>query len=309
MALSCDLSPLAYQALYEAIAAQSDLRSAAVARIKQTGGDQETLHALSSAYNSLWELQLKQAAGNPTKLWPMDERHARLATWLLAFLRRRLKRPSEEFSAHLRKIVADEMHARFGLVTPSDAFQPTVIAWTLGQVRGRLDVSLPAIPATAISDPDVALAYTGLIVHLLDLQGVDQPWPEVAGSASLWRSAGIIDGLKTQPGYQLAPAIKEAMQQARDVIPPLVASVLSAHWTEFQVMRNGLTHVWGTSKQYTFRELATRVGQWRDIELSIRGITYFVFSEVSLSVLEDPEFDANQLLDDIFRELSSYMDG
>src|SRR5262249_43889126 len=153
------------------------------------------------------------------------------------------------------------------------------------------------------------LAYTGLIVHLLDLQGVNQPWPEVAGSASLWRSSGIIDSLKTQPGYRLKPAINEAMQQARDVIPPLVASVLSTHWTEFQIMRNGLTHVWGTSKEYTFRELATRVSQWRDIELSIRGITYFVFSEVSLSVLEDADFGADQLLDEIFRELSSYMDG
>jgi hypothetical protein len=199
------------------------------------------------------------------------------------------------------------MQARFSSLTPTDAFQPTVLAWTLGQVRGRLDASLPAIPAIAVPDPDVALAYTGLIVHLLDLQSIRQPWPEVASSATLWRSAGIIDGLKAQRGYRLWPAIEEAMQQATDIIPPLVASLLSAHWEEFQKFRNGLTHIWKRSDEYAFRNLAARVGEWRDIELSIRGITYFVFSEVSLSVLEDADFGADRLLDEVFQELSNYM--
>jgi hypothetical protein len=308
MELSCQLSPLAYHALYDTIVKQTDLRSVAVARVKQVGGSQDTLQSISRGYRALWEFQLDQTGGNPSELWPVDTSHARLATWVLAFLRHQLKRPSEDVSAWTRNTIAEEMQVRFGSLPSSDMFQPTVIAWTLGQVCGRLDVSLPAIPAIAVPDPDVALAYTGLIVHLLNLQGVVEPWPEVASSATLWRSAGIIDGLKAQPSFRIWPAIEEAMEQARDVIPPLIANLLSSHWTEFIKFRNGLTHVWKGSNEYAFHNLATRMGQWRDIELSIRAITYFVFSEISLGVLEDTDFAADRLLDGILRELSSYSD-
>lgn len=306
MELTCELSPLAYQALYQTLARQTDLRSAALARIEQAGGTRDTLPYLSRGYQALWEFEVDQAAGDPAQLWAMDQNHARLATWVLASLRHRLKRPSEEFSAQVRNLIADETQERFSSMTPMEMFQPTVLAWTLGQVRGRLDVSLPAIPAIAVPDPDVALAYTGLIVHLLDLQDVRQPWPEVASSASVWRSAGIIDGLNTQKSRLLRPAIEEAMRQATDVIPPAVASRLWDHWTDFQKIRNGLTHVWKISNEYTFRDLVARVGEWGDILPSIRGITYFVFSEVSYSVFEDSDFGADRLLDDVLQQLSSY---
>lgn len=307
MELTCELSPLAYQALYQTLSHQTDLRSAAIARIEQAGGTRDTLQDLSRGYQALWKFEVDQAAGDPAQLWAMNQKHAWLATWVLASLRHRLKRPSEEFSAQVRRIIADEIKALFGSATPPETFQATVLAWTLGQVRGRLDVSLPVIPAIAVSDPDVALAYTGLIIHLLDLQGVGQPWPEVASSATVWRSAGIIDGLNTQKSKLLMPAIKEAMQQATDVIPPAVASLLWDHWTEFHKIRNGLTHVWKISNEYSFRDLVARVGEWGDVELSIRGITYFVFSEVSYSVFEDADFGADRLLNEVFQELSSYM--
>jgi hypothetical protein len=307
MELTCELSPLAYQALYQTLAHQTDFRSAAVGRIEEAGGTRDTLQDLSHGYQALWKFEVDQAAGDPAQLWAVDQKHARLATWVLASLRHRLKRPSEDFSGLVRDIIADEMQKRFGSMTPPEAFQATVLAWTLGQVRGRLDVSLPAIPAIALQDPDVALAYTGLIVHLLDLQGIRQPWPEVASSATVWRSAGIIDGLKTQKSNLLWPAIEEAMHQATDVIPPLVASRLKAHWIEFQKIRNGLTHIWKRSDEYAFRNLVAHVGEWRDIELSIRGITYFVFSEVSHSIFEDADFGADRLLEEVFQELSSYL--
>jgi hypothetical protein len=307
MELTCELSPLAYQALYQTLAHQTDFRAAAVGRIEEAGGTRDTLQDLSHGYQALWKFEVDQAAGDPVQLWAMDQRHARLATWVLASLRHRLKRPSEDFSAQVRHIVADEMQKLFSATTPPETFQPTVLAWTLGQVRGRLDVSLPAIPAIALPDPDVALAYTGLILHLLGLQAVSQPWPEVASSATVWRSAGIIDGLKTQKSNFLWPAIEEAMQQAGDVIPPLIASRLSAHWTEFQKVRNGLTHIWKRSDEYAFRNLVAHIGEWGDIELSIRGITYFVFSEVSHSIFEDTDFGADRLLNEVFQELDSYL--
>jgi len=306
MELTCELSPLVYQALYRTIANQTDVRSAAVARVEQAGGARDTLQDLSHGYQALWQFEVDQALGDPSQLWAMDESHARLATWVLAFLRHRLKRPSEEFSAQVRSIVANEMQKRFRSMTRLEMLQPTVLAWTLGQVRGRLDASLPAIPAIAVPDPDVALAYTGLVVHLLDLQGVGRPWPEVASSATVWRSAGIIDGLNTQKSRLLRPAIEEAMRQATDVIPPAVASRLWDHWADFQKIRNGLTHVWKISNEYSFRDLVARVGEWGDIVLFVRGITYFVFSEVSNSIFEDADFGADRLLDDVLQELSSY---
>jgi hypothetical protein len=306
MELICELSPLAYKALYQTLAHQTDFRSAAVARIEEAGGTRDTLEDLSHGYQALWEFEVRQAAGDPAQLWAMDQKHARLATWILASLRHRLKSPSEVFSAQVRRAISDEMEKRFSFMPLPEAFQLTVLAWTLGQVRGRLDVSLPAIPAISVPDPDVSLAYTGLIVHLLDLQGVSQPWPEVASSAALWRSAGIIDGLKAQKSYKLWPAIEEAMRQASDVIPPLIGRQLAAHWAEFQKARNGLTHIWKTSDEYAFRDLVAHIGEWNDIELSIRGITYFVFSEVSHSIFEDTDFGAGGLLEEIFQELASY---
>ena len=301
MELTCDLAPLSYVALYQALTSETSWRKAADERLEEFGGI-DLLRELQTGYQALWDLQIKQSNGDVGQLWTVDTRHAMLATWVLAGLRR-LRRPSEELSARTRSIVDEEVLKCFGHVRYPDLIRPIVLAWTLGQVRGRLDARVPAVPAIAPFDPDVALAYSGLVAHLLDLQEVRQPWPEVAGSANLWRTAGIIDGIKTHPGANLMAAIKEAMKQLSDVTTEAFRHELEEQWADFKDARNALTHISGNRVGYRFREVIERSVRWDEFQLSVRGITYFLFSDISFRLTEEkhligPERLLNEVLDE-----------
>ncbi len=309
MALTCQLSPLVYAQIYAYLQTDSYSRAALAERVERVGYDEGILSELESGYRALWQFQIGQAGGNQAELWGLDDRHARLATWLLAGLRRQGE-PSQELSAIIRREVGEQFQASFSNVPLPDVVQPIVIAWTLGQVYGGLDVALPAVPATDPPDPDVALAYAGLVSHLCGLGSLAQPWPEVTSSATIWRAAGIIDGLKPQPVPNLRQAISEAMTQAKDVIPAHVARELTLYWDEFRLVRNGLTHVVPSDEGYAFRDVADRASTWEGIQLCINGITYMVFNEVSLSVLEaGTGFPAAQLIDEISNELDGWVAG
>lgn len=305
MELTCDLAPLSYIALYEALASEASWRTAADERLEEFGGI-EILRELQAGYQALWDLQIKQSTGDVEQLWSVDTRHAMFATWVLAGLRR-LRRPSEELSARARSMVDKGVLKCFGHVKYPDLLRPVVLAWTLGQVRGRLDARVPAVPAIAPFDPDVALAYSGLVAHLLDLQEVRQPWPEVAGSANLWRTAGIIDGIKTHPKFNLMAAIKEAMKQLDDVTTEAFRHELEEQWGDFKDARNALTHISGNKVGYGFREVIQRSVRWDEFQLSVRGITYFLFSDISFRLTEEKQLiDPERLLSEVLDETNGW---
>jgi hypothetical protein len=303
--LTCDLAPLGYVALCEALTSQDSWRKATNERLEEYGGI-EVLRELQAGYQALWDLQLKQSAGDVTQLWPVGVNHATLATWILAGLRR-LRRPSEELSAHMRSIVDREVLKCFGDIRYPDMLRPIVLAWTLGQVRGRLDARIPAVPAIAPFDPDVALAYSGLVTHLLNLQEVGQPWPEVAGSANIWRTAGIIDGIKTHPKANLMAAITEAMNQLGDVTTEAFRRELEQQWGDFRDARNALTHISGHKVGYRFHEVIERSVRWDEFQLAVRGVTYFLFSDISFRLIEEKQLiDPGCLLNEVLDEINDW---
>jgi hypothetical protein len=303
--LTCQLAPLAYEALYETLISQAQWRIAAAARLDEFGGV-EILRELQTGYQTLWDLQVKQCAGHLEQLWPVDTKHATLATWILAGLRR-LRRPSEELSEHARSIVDKEILKYFGKVADVDVLRPIVLAWTLGQIRGRLDARAPVVPAVTPFDPDVAMAYSGLVTHLLDLQEVRQPWPEVAGSANLWRTAGIIDGLKTHKNSYLMDSICELMKQLRDVTTDTFRYELDKQWIDFIDARNVLTHVSGRKEGYKFREVVERSVRWDEFQLSVRGVTYFLFSDISFRINEEKQLiDPERCLSEVLEEIDDW---
>src|SRR5262249_19192852 len=156
-------------------------------------------------------------------------------------------------------------------------------------------------------DPDVALAYSGLVAHLVNLQEVQQPWPEVAGSANLWRTAGIIDGLKTHPQDSLKAAIDEAMAQLRDVTTETFRYELDQHWDDFKKARNTLTHICNIRNGYKFREVAERSVRWEEFQLSVRGVTYFLFSDISFRITEEEHLlDAGQHLEQVLEDIDDW---
>lgn len=292
-------------ALYEAITSEASWRKVAGERLEEFGGV-EVLTELQTGYRALWDLQVGQSADDLGQLWPVDTKHAVLATWILAGLRR-LRRPSEELSTRVRTIVDEEVLKCFGRVTYPDLLRPIVLAWTLGQVRGHLDARVPVVPAIAPFDSDVALAYSGLITHLLNLQDARQPWPEVAGSANLWRTAGIIDGLKAHPQDNLMDAIKEAMKQLLDVTTEAFRRELENQWEDFKNARNALTHISKGRDGYRFREVIERSVRWDEFQLPVRGVTYFLFSDISFRVTEEKQLiDPDRLLTEVFNEVDGW---
>jgi hypothetical protein len=306
--LVVELSPLAYAELYKQLLSEPTLRATTATRIEQAGGDTEALSQLEGGYRALWRSQVELADGDPAQLWALDDRHARLATWLLAG-QRDLRMPSQELAATVLRRVGEAFIAMFGLTSLPESFRPTVIAWTLGQVRGDHDTSFPAISAVTPPDPDVTLAYAGLVMHLLSLPVGGNPWPEVAGSAVLWRAAGVVNGLYPQPRGDLHKSIAEAMDLVNDVIPQHMLRQLGSHWNEFRLIRNGLTHVAKARNGYSFCEVADRACSWDQVRLAITGITHFVFNSIALHLLESPDaVPAEQLLVEIAADLADWAD-
>jgi hypothetical protein len=260
--------------------ADSSWRESLDERLANAGLFQGWLDAAVDGYDGHWR---------DWKDWPdaepLGETHAELASWILATLR--LKEPSTEFSAELQERVLrryrSEVDANAAMPSPSSRVR--VVGWTLGKVVGEYDRDLPVAPAVRPRDPDVAAAYDGLVEHVVHLGSQTMnPWPEMLGTSTYWRGAGIAEALQPDEA-SLANAIARSVKASRPLLNESEYDLVRRHWqaNDFDKKRNAVTHVKASSGM-SFTAVSTTAGDKLAIRPTLVGITQFVCQQVSLEL-------------------------
>lgn len=280
MDLTCRLSPLVYAELYSLLAENGKLADGLDRRLNEIDLDLEWLGTSVTAYNDHWASSAQWTDGNgPDHRAALSEDHALLASWLLASLRN--QGPCDDLSRELTSRVADRRNREVPQVKvfPS-SLEPRIIAWTLGMVVGRFDVNFPVVPAQMPVDHEVELAYRGFVEHIVHLGEIPDPWPEVMCSSTLWRAAGLAEGLRPDANGP-DEAINHLMVAIRQLTPAHQYERLRKHWIGFVSHRNALTHVAPKAGQPRFSDAVNVARASEHVAPTVLGITSFVFEMIS----------------------------
>lgn len=282
MELTCELSPLVFAELYRLLGGQTTWSDTLEERLGEGGFDDGWLHEVAAHYNRKWD---DIRFTDPEYVLP--ERHAQLASWLLASLQ--LKGPSSDLSADLR----DAVDRRFRAETPitgarPSAFATVVVAWTLGKVVGEYDAELPVVPATWPTDAEVSAAYRGLVEHVVHLGEVATPWTEMLGTSTYWRGAGLAEALRPDE-VNAGASIGKLISEAKPLLPLGLKDQIDRHWQrDFIAKRNVLTHIRPESG-VLFSTLRKTAADHQSIRLTLLGVTHFIFQQVSTELVDDTE--------------------
>lgn len=283
--LACELSPLVYSEYYRMLAGDPSLEEALAIRVRGAGLDDDWLEQAASAYEAKWDADRQLGAEYGVQALTSD--HAEFASWILAGVRpTSIDELGTKLSTAIAQRLADEMPEWLSPI-PS-AFSPVILGWTFGMVvDAQVDPQLPAIPAQPVRDSNIAAAYQGLVQHVVHLGPIREPWPEVIGTSTFVRGAGIAESLRPGVGGPHA-ALNQLMADTRRAIPPTLHGQLTRHWTNFVKRRNSVVHIRPYSEgEIAFADVMDAADSWDKIRLTVRGITEFVFHEVALE-LADP---------------------
>ena len=135
------------------------------------------------------------------------------------------------------------------------------------------------------ADPNVALAYQGMTEHVVTLFNHPQPWPEMMGTATLWRTSGLAEGLRPEAGKP-ADAIGQLMAELKPLMAPYTWADLNKHWRDFIEKRNALTHVGAIAGRQRFADCADSATDWEKVRPTVLGLTHFICQQVSRELEE-----------------------
>ncbi|MDX2680353.1 hypothetical protein [Streptomyces soliscabiei] len=221
---------------------------------------------------------------------PRNE-HALLATWILAGLR--TTGEDRALGASLAENVLQRALTEVpGLTTPLPPdLSPVIIGWTLASIIGSSFYEWPVAPAALPDDANIKSAFIGLAHHVLVLEAMEEPWPEMMQTSTYWRGYGIAEALKPAMG-QGSPAINELLKESRPLLPQYLSTQLNSHFSRFGPRRNALSHVTDDPSRERFVDVVTVTRGWDHLRLTVLGLTQFVCQEVSRSLYDEEELPA-----------------
>lgn len=288
--LTCTLSPLVFAELYRLLLADRRIAEVLDDRLDEIGYDSDWLRDRADDYDAKWvdvAGLLEPATVNDYAL-PVE--HSLLATWLLAGLRNTGN--SYDLSGRLLDAVQRRMTSEAPLVgARPPSLSPVIRGWTLGMVAGALDPSLPMVLAHEPDDPHIAEAYRGLVEQVCHLEGVAEPWPELAGTALYVRTGGLAEALRPPPppppNRGLQYSIDLLLGESKPQAPLHIWERLRVNWIKWVARRNVLTHVSPDAVAgLSFAASAAQVRTWYQVEATVLGITQFICQEVSGELLD-----------------------
>lgn len=279
MELKCELSPLVFAELYRMLATDTDRAEVLDARLGQIGLEHEWLEETAQMYETKWNSLLTVATTiDDYPAHGCD--HSVFASWILAALRQ--TGSSYDFGSELRQRVTERALTALDPRPPDLPSQwcPVVFGWTLGMVLGTKDRELPIAPAYLPRDVNVRAAYMGLVEHVLHLEDVPSPWPEMLGTSTFWRGTGLAEGLRPDAANG-AEAIRDLIIEVRHATPDHLGGQIGRHFEPFAERRNTLSHVADVPNKPRFIDVKDLARDWAEIRLTIAGITYFLCLEIS----------------------------
>lgn len=286
--LNCKLSALCFSELYRLLGEEL-VHGELLDRLQQLGFDEDWLTEAADAYDAKWVQDAQYIVNGSADELALEVEHSVLATWLLAGLRNIGN--SYDFSTSLRTAVLDRMTTEAPYISGSrpSSFSPIIRGWTLGMVIGNLDPELPVVPACYPINLHITAAYRGLVEQVDHLGGVNEPWPELAGTALYVRTGGLAEALRPPPPPRgLGHSLELLMAETKSQVPLAISERLRQNWIRWVERRNVLTHVvpdGNTSDSFT--ESAAQVQAWDQIKLTVLGITQFVCQQVSFELVQE----------------------
>lgn len=282
--LTCQFSPLVYAELYRLLAATPALEDSLTYRLQELNYPFEWLNDAADAYRAKWEYDLSFADADCISDFVVEQPdHALLATWLLAGLR--YTGPCYELSYDLATVVLEKATGAVrDLGTPlPPSLSPVVIGWTLGQLIGSYD--LPAAPAQPPDDDNVRAAFLGLVEHVLLLQKMAEPWPEMMCMATYWRGYGLAEGMLPELNSG-GPALDQLLKEARLSMDSGEYGHLHRHFQHFNRRRQAVSHIADDHSRPRYVEVIETIKDWSDLRMTVQGLTQYVFQEVSKSLAD-----------------------
>lgn len=289
--LTCTLSPLVFTELYRLLRLDGVRRDAVEERLDELHYAPDWLEEAAEAYNAKWVDDTQHVTADTVDYCALSVEHSLLATWILAGCRNTGE--SFDFSSAVRAAIQERILTEAPQLedTRVTSMSPTICGWTLGKVVGSLDPSLPLVPAHPPNDPHIAAAYIGLVEHVMNLASVEEPWPELAGTALYVRTGGLAQALRPvppPPPYRgLSHSLNLLMAEAKRHLPASIEEALRRNWIRWVERRNVLTHVEpDEGSDMSFSDSAPYVRTWDQIRWTIVGITQFVCQEISQELQE-----------------------
>ncbi|MGY1679883.1 hypothetical protein [Geodermatophilus sp. SYSU D01176] len=307
MGLAPGFVPIVYAEIYRGLRArcQRQLED----RLDALGRDLDWLQVTIDRYQRMWDLRIEQAFPTDALFEPAGDEHTFLAAWIAAGLRG--AGPCIELETEILERIRPKVGAHGAPHRLVDRVsRPALVAWALGQVVGDYDRTLPVAFSVEPSNPNVRLAYDGLVQHVMDLPSGDGEWPEMLGSSILWRACGLADGLHPQPGaLNLLTSVGHLIRDMRSVVPPTTLERWRREWQEFKGIRDGFTHVTaGERGQYGFAEVATRMRSQDDVRTALSSATHFVGHQIALDLSDEDPRAVEGALRTVEYELDAYED-
>lgn len=130
-------------------------------------------------------------------------------------------------------------------------------------------------------------AFVGFMEHVLLLQSMETPWPEMMSTATYWRGYGIAEGLLPEHGNG-GMALTQLKNGASRSMPPTMYAMLENYFKTFNQRRQSVSHVAHDDSRPPFVEVAQTIREWPDLRMAVVGLTQFVFQEVSKELQEVP---------------------
>lgn len=284
--LRCEFSPIVYAELYRLLSKRRDYAEPLEFRLGAINYSIDWLEEATDAYEAKWTHDLRYLTADSIADFALTQpAHAELATWLLAGLSTRGS--CYDLSSDLATAVLERASRDVpGLRSPLPAsLSPAIYGWTLGRIVG--DEELPAAPATLPSDENARKAFVGFMQHVLLLQTMATPWPEMMTTATYWRGYGIAEALLPEHGNG-GMALRQLINEASRSMASSMYSNLSRYFQPFNSLRQAVSHIADDDSRPRFVEVADAIQEWPDLRMAVVGLTQFVFQEVAKELSETP---------------------
>lgn len=284
--LSCKFPTLVFSELYRLLDERPRYKSVLEDQLATINLTTDWLAEMAEAYGRKWDEERNSAEVGNLADYALPEQHSQFATWLLAHLHS--SKSCGDLSTELSKVVMSRALTEIdGIALPlPPLLSPVVIGWTLGSVVSSTD-DLPAAPAVWPSNENVEVAFRGLIEHVCAVQMMPQPLPEMVQTAMYWRGYGLAEALRPEAGSG-SPALRRLQLEALSSMSDAHRVHVSRHLDSFGERRNALSHIADDQSRKGFIQVVDEVQESRDLHLTTRAMTQFVFYDVAQQVRQSP---------------------
>lgn len=245
----------------------------------------EWLGEAADAYDRKWRADLSYLMPNAVEDYALSAQHSQFATWVLSGLY--ASGACADLAANLEAAVTaralDDVEELQAPLPP--VLSPTVIGWTLGSIVGIAGNDTPIMPALPPADENVCAAFDGLIEHVLALQTMSEPWPEMMQTAMYWRGYGLAEALRPEAGTG-GRALNELRLATATSMAGAQGHQIKRHLDTFGERRNALSHIADDQSRPRFIDVIDDERKSSGIDLTMRAMTQFVFQEVAKEVRE-----------------------